>query len=60
MRGIVIIILFFQVSIFNNFAQNSVLREKINKISQAKRATVGVGIMDFENGDTLTFNGKRH
>ena len=60
MKGIILFILFFQVLIFNNFAQNSVLREKINKISQAKRATVGVGIMDFENGDTLTFNGKRH
>ena len=60
MKGIILFILFFQVLIFNNFAQNSVLREKINKISQAKRAIVGVGIMDFENGDTLTFNGKRH
>jgi beta-lactamase class A len=42
------------------FSQKNVLHEKINQIVKSKRATVGVGILDFDNGDTLTFNGKGH
>jgi beta-lactamase class A len=42
------------------FSQKNVLHEKINQIVKSKRATVGVGIMDLESGDTLTFNGKGH
>ncbi len=44
----------------SGFSQKNVLQDKINKIVNPKRATVGVGILDFENGDTLTFNGNRH
>ena len=55
--------LLFLISLFNSFAgftQKSVLQKKINQIVASKRATVGVGIMDFENEDTLTLNGKEH
>lgn len=45
---------------YSVFTQKSVLQNKISQIVKAKRATVGVGILDFENGDTLTFNGKGH
>jgi beta-lactamase class A len=34
-----------------------VLRDRINQILNSKRATVGVGILSFENGNTLIFNG---
>lgn len=42
------------------FSQTTILREKIVKIVKSKPAIVGVGILNFENGDTLTYNGKRH
>ena len=42
------------------FSQTTILREKIEKIVKSKRATVGVGILNFDNGDTLTFNGKAY
>jgi beta-lactamase class A len=45
---------------FKGFPQKSVLQAKINQIIKSKKATVGVGILDFENGDTLTTNGKNH
>jgi beta-lactamase class A len=44
----------------SGFSQKSVLHDKINQILKSKRALVGVGILDFESGDTLTFNGKGH
>lgn len=42
------------------FSQKTILQDKIIQIVKSKRATVGVGIMDFENGDTLTLNGNAH
>jgi beta-lactamase class A len=44
----------------SGFSQKKVLQDKIGKIVKAKRAAVGVGILDFESGDTLIFNGKGH
>ncbi len=46
--------------VFSGHSQNSVLKEKIIQIVKSKRATVGVGIMNLENGDTLTLNGSNH
>lgn len=60
MKKITMLILLSQFLFFSIFAQNSVLKEKIQQIVKSKRATVGVGILNFENGDTLTFNGKGH
>lgn len=60
MKKITLLYLFFQLSFLGIFAQNSVLRNKISQIVKSKNATVGVGIMDLENGDTLTINGKGH
>lgn len=60
MKKITFLYLFFQLLLLNIFAQNTALRNKINQIVKSKNATVGVGIMDFKNGDTLTFNGKGH
>lgn len=60
MKKIAIFIFILQLSFLNAFAQNSILREKINRIVKTKRATVGVGILNLENGDTLTFNGRGH
>lgn len=60
MKKITMLILLFQFLFFGIFAQNSVLKEKIQQIVKSKRATVGVGILNFENGDTLTFNGDGH
>ena len=45
---------------YNGFSQKTALQEKINRIVKTKRATVGVGILNLENGDTLTFNGRGH
>jgi beta-lactamase class A len=44
----------------SGFAQKIVFQDKIEQIVKSKRATVGVGIMDLESGDTLTFNGRGH
>ena len=60
MKKIAILIVILQVSFLNIFTQKSILRDKINQIIKSENATVGVGIMDFENGDTLTINGKEH
>ena len=60
MKKNVILSIILQLSFLNIFAQNLVLREKINQIIKSKNATVGVGIMNFEDGDTLMFNGKEH
>ena len=56
--GFIICLILFQS--LNVLAQKSVLQTKINQIINSKRATVGVGILDFENGDTLMVNGKEH
>jgi len=55
-----LLIFLFQFLFFRIFAQNAVLKEKIQQIVKSKHATVGVGILNFENGDTLTFNGSGH
>lgn len=44
---------------FSGFSQD-ILKEKIAQIVKTKRAIVGVGIMNLENGDTLTLNGNAH
>ena len=53
MKKNVILSIILQLSFLNIFAQNLVLREKIDQIIKSKNATVGVGIMNFEDGDTL-------
>ena len=60
MKKIAILINILQSSFLNIFAQNLVLREKINQIIKSKNATVGVRIMNFEYGNTLIFNGNGH
>jgi len=60
MKKTAIFIFILQLSSLSIFAQNLVLREKINQIIKSKNSTVGVGIMNFEDGDTLMFNGKGH
>lgn len=60
MKKTAIFIFILQLSSLSIFAQNLVLREKINQIIKSKNSTVGVGIMNFEDGDTLIFNGKGH
>jgi beta-lactamase class A len=54
------LLLYFTMFFFSGYSQNNILKEKIVEIVKSKRATVGVGIMNLENGDTLTLNGKRH
>lgn len=54
------LILTFLIVNRTGFSQINILHEKIEKIVKSKRATVGVGVLNFENGDTLTFNGKGH
>jgi beta-lactamase class A len=60
MKKIAFIFTLLSLIIYSGFSQKSVLQNKINQIVKTKRATVGVGILDFENGDTLTFKGKGH
>jgi len=43
----------------DSFAQIGLLREKIEKIVVREDATVGVGIMNLETGDTIIINGKK-
>ena len=44
----------------SSFAQLSILRTKIDSITKDKKATVGVSILNLENGDTLTLNNNHH
>jgi beta-lactamase class A len=60
MKKITFLILNIILSISIGFSQENTLRERISQIVKSKRATVGVGIMNLENGDTLTLNGKGH
>jgi beta-lactamase class A len=60
MKKITFLILNIFLSISIGFSQENTLRERISQIVKSKRATVGVGIMNLENGDTLTLNGKGH
>jgi beta-lactamase class A len=60
MKKIAFIFTLLSLIIYSGFSQKSVLQNKINQIIKSKRANVGVGIMDFESVDTLTFNGKGH
>jgi beta-lactamase class A len=55
-----LLFLSFYLLFFSGYSQRNILKEKIAEIVKSKRATVGVGIMNLENGDTLTLNGKRH
>jgi beta-lactamase class A len=60
MKKTTFIFILLSLITFSVFSQKSLLQNKINQIVKTKRATVGVGILDFESGDTLTFNGKGH
>jgi beta-lactamase class A len=60
MKKITFLILNIFLSISIGFSQENTLKGKIVQIIKSKRATVGVGIMNLENGDTLTINGQRH
>lgn len=60
MKKTVLLSLILLLTNCSGFCQKSILKEKIYQIVQSKHATVGVAVMDFENGDTLTFNGARH
>jgi beta-lactamase class A len=60
MRKKTFLFLSFYLIIFSGYSQTNTLKEKITEIVKSKRATVGVGIMNLENGDTLTLNGNRH
>jgi beta-lactamase class A len=55
-----LLFLSFYLIFFSGYSQSNILKEKIAEIVKSKRAIVGVGIMNLENGDTLTLNGKRH
>ena len=60
MKKTVLLFLILPLINYCGYSQKNVLREKIYQIIKSKNATVGVGIMDFENGDTLIFNGEKH
>jgi beta-lactamase class A len=60
MKKTTLLFLSFYLIFFSGYSQSNILKEKIAEILKSKRATVGVGIMNLENGDTLTLNGKRH
>jgi beta-lactamase class A len=60
MKRTTILILTIFLSILKGFSQENPLREKIAQIVKSKRVIVGVGIMNLENGDTLTLNGQGH
>ena len=60
MKKIASIFTLLSLIIYSGFSQKSVLQNKINQIVKTKRAIVGIGILDFESGDTLTLNGKGH
>jgi beta-lactamase class A len=56
----IIALIFSALLAFSGYSQSNNLREKISQIVKSKRATVGVGIMNLENGDTITLNGSNH
>jgi beta-lactamase class A len=60
MKKNTLLILTFLIIHYSGFSQINIIKEKIEQIVKSKCATVGVGVLDFENGDTLTFNGSGH
>lgn len=56
----IILIFFLQFASLFSFSQLSTLRSKIEAITQDKKATIGVSILDLEKGDTLTLNNSHH
>ena len=54
------LVLFFLFQSTLSFAQLSTLRTKIEAITKDKKATIGVGILNLEDGDTLTLNDSHH
>ena len=60
MKKVILLILPFLIIHLSSFSQINTIKDKIEQIVKSKRAIVGVGILNFDNGDTLTFNGKAH
>jgi beta-lactamase class A len=60
MKKAFIILLILQLQSIGASSQINELRTKIQSITQGKNAKIGVGILNFDNGDTLTFNGNSH
>lgn len=60
MNKTTLLLLPFLIINLSGFSQINIIKEKIEQIVKSQRATVGVGILNFENGDTLTYNGKGH
>lgn len=54
------LLLTYFLQTLQGFSQTNIFREKIEQIVKSKRAIVGVGVLNFENGDTLTYNGNGH
>ena len=52
--------LIFQFQVTSSFSQLSTLRGKIEAIIKEKKATVGVGILNLDSGDTLNLNSSLH
>lgn len=52
--------LIFQFQVTSSFSQLSTLRGKIEAIIKDKKATVGVGILNLDSGDTLNLNSSLH
>lgn len=46
--------------ISNSFSQINLLRQKIENITAAKKANVGVAVYGIETNDTMSFNGAGH
>ncbi len=55
-----IIFLFLYLQVQMGYAQTETLRNKIKTITNSKNATIGVSILNFSNGDTLTVNETHH
>ena len=55
-----IIFLFLYLQVQMGYAQTETLRNKIKTITNSKNATIGVSILNFSNGDTLTVNKTHH
>jgi beta-lactamase class A len=53
-------LLIFTTLFYTQIFGQTELRQKIEQIISTKKADVGVSILNLENGDTLSFNGKIH
>jgi beta-lactamase class A len=60
MRKLVLLLSVFLMSCGTENKQSNTLRSDISQISQAAQGTVGIALMNLENGDTLTCNGSLH